>query len=72
LAPDLIAIYEAVSDLYEHLPVIAGDTSEIRLHPVYKTSGLVFDLICKLGYESYLQDWSDKKFYEKEKLNDTK
>jgi len=74
LAQDLIAIYEAVSDLYEHLPVIAGDTSNIRMHPVYRTSGLVFDLITKLGYEPQLRERTTKKFYEKygkETLNDT-
>jgi hypothetical protein len=63
-----------VSDLYEHLPVIAGDTSDIRLHPVYRTSGLVFDLITKLGYEPQLRERTTKKFYEtygKETLNDT-
>ena len=68
LAPDLIAIYETVTDLYEHLPVIAGDTSDIRLHPVYKTAGLVFDLICKLGYEPQLQERTTKRFYEKHNL----
>jgi hypothetical protein len=59
-----------VTDLYEHLPVISGDTSDIKLHPVYKTSGLVFDLICKLGYEPQLQERTSKRFFKKENLND--
>ena len=77
LAPDLMAIYEAVVDLYEHIPVfLLEDSEELdddfpKSHPVYRLSGLVFDLIVKLGHEDSYREWVSEK-HKEETLNDTK